>query len=1049
MSIKTFNNYNDLSFSDQDTFLNNFIPTFKLWLSDNPKKSPSDILITYKNVTYKNLLIILNSIIVNDFQNTMSNSTLSQQEKNIQYSQILTNILNYLSPSIPPSVAPSFDYVSPSIPPSFEYNIQPNIPPSFEYNIQPSIPPTFDYVSPSIPPSFELNFAPSIPPSFDYVSPNFAPSIPPSISQYWTPSITPSISSNISSSITPNISFNIPPTIPPTISSIQTRIPPSINNNLLTFNLKISLINNLNKNDTYLNYTNLLNLSDLIDGILKINGCIYNNNNSRIFENKKNILINFNTNPKFIGLYAILSNPYYNKEYNPEITYVNNFTLSVDKINPLSTTIQYNNINIFNPTIELYDDISDTNKIVFSINPFTLKPLYSLTSQFIINDNNNKWNNILESFNLTLLCINNIFQCKLTDSINLRNFNSTKPLTLSYNNIVINTFKLLNNGNYVVDSSSIQVNPKITYILPTITLTNITLSSPDISSPLLFNNITITPQYTELFENIKENFNLNTPSSILLSSIRKSFNPITPYPIVTNINLNIFKLYQLNIIKVQLSDISISNYDQSKKIVTITGSVYFPYDITIPINPYFYCNLFSFQITNISVTDKKYFPIDPLNPNYYYIRLSINQQIKLKNPISILKQIRIYLSPITTEIIINPNLLNTIMYIDHQFVTTKPLIFDRLSTPLSSYIAKYNLNFPERIKIISETFTGFDIFGQFNIVTVNEFPNNSNDIYKILYTSDPNICLHSPYNINIWSERFVTPMLSDTSLNNQSVQNMHNELITSNFYSFKDDLTILSAPYRHSSIHYQYIYEPNIIYSIIKNGFNPKDTINSILDYNANTILQMKMNKIKRTELNDIQTYVGILYCNISIINELLNSVSTWPKNSFEFNIAFFSYITYKMYNILDKTEPINISKKETDSHMIKIYKITTPFRKNTPFIYRIDIKSFLYYISNQTISQKLLKYTTQTSTISIDLPTALILAYYDKNPQSISDSTNNLSSQALLTSYCNNQSILNKSLPIIPVKSLLNIPNVIENFKNKNKYERVNSINLKYALLQ
>ena len=154
------------------------------------------------------------------------------------------------------------------------------------------------------------------------------------------------------------------------------------------------------------------------------------------------------------------------------------------------------------------------------------------------------------------------------------------------------------------------------------------------------------------------------------------------------------------------------------------------------------------------------------------------------------------------------------------------------------------------------------------------------------------------------------------------------------------------------------------------------------------------------------------------------------------------------MYNILNTTDSINISKKQTDSNIIKIFKITTPFRKNTPFIYRIDITSFLYYLNNLLISQKLSKYTTQTSTISIDLPTALVIAHYDKNPQSIDDSINNLSAQTLLTSYCNNQSILNNSSPIIPTKSLLNIPNLNENFKNKPKYERINSINLNYALL-
>jgi tellurite resistance protein len=47
-----------------------------------------------------------------------------------------------------------------------------------------------------------------------------------------------------------------------------------------------------------------------------------------------------------------------------------------------------------------------------------IKPVYTIPSQFIINDNNNRWNYFLESLNLTLTCINNIYQCKLTDTIN-------------------------------------------------------------------------------------------------------------------------------------------------------------------------------------------------------------------------------------------------------------------------------------------------------------------------------------------------------------------------------------------------------------------------------------------------------------------------------------------------------------------------------------------------------------------------------------------------------------------------------------------------------
>ena len=80
-----------------------------------------------------------------------------------------------------------------------------------------------------------------------------------------------------------------------------------------------------------------------------------------------------------------------------------------------------------------------------------------------------------------------------------------------------------------------------------------------------------------------------------------------------------------------------------------------------------------------------------------------------------------------------------------------------------------------------------------------------------------------------------------------------------------------------------------------------------------------------------------------------------------------------------------------------------------------------------------------------------MILAYYDKNPQSQIESNTNYSASALLSSYCSNQSILSKlPSPIFPSVSLLNIPNITENFVNTVlvKKEKTNSIHMKYALL-
>jgi hypothetical protein len=208
------------------------------------------------------------------------------------------------------------------------------------------------------------------------------------------------------------------------------------------------------------------------------------------------------------------------------------------------------------------------------------------------------------------------------------------------------------------------------------------------------------------------------------------------------------------------------------------------------------------------------------------------------------------------------------------------------------------------------------------------------------------------------------------------------------------------------------------------------------------------------TELNDIKIYVGLLYCNPILFNSVMTQVTEWPKNSFEFNIAFFSYITYLMYDQLSKTSNTsNSSKLQTVQNKIKMYKITTPFRMNTPFIYRVDITTFLPYLTTSSIKTKLTNYKNLTSTLSIDLPTALLISYYDKNPQSTTDQNTELSSQAILNSYYANQSILSGStVPTIGTSVNVPIANVIERFDNINIVQELNNkINnqyIKYALI-
>jgi hypothetical protein len=162
------------------------------------------------------------------------------------------------------------------------------------------------------------------------------------------------------------------------------------------------------------------------------------------------------------------------------------------------------------------------------------------------------------------------------------------------------------------------------------------------------------------------------------------------------------------------------------------------------------------------------------------------------------------------------------------------------------------------------------------------------------------------------------------------------------------------------------------------------------------------------------------------------------------------------MYSQINTTSSDNISILETAQNTIKIYKITTPFRMNSPFIYRVDITSFLTYLTNSTIKTKLLNYKNLTSTLTIDLPTALLLSYYDNNPQSTTNQNAVLTTQAILNSYYANQSVLSGvTVPTIGATVNLPIANVTERFDNINidkelnikNDNKINNQYVKYAL--
>jgi len=280
--------------------------------------------------------------------------------------------------------------------------------------------------------------------------------------------------------------------IPPVIVTI----PENIAKSILTFNTNIPIINPSNIIDDYTNYTNIMNPIQLKDNQLTIDGPIINLDDLSIFNNKLKVVISLNNLLDSPPLYAVLNNTNESRIYNTKNSYLNTYKLSVDQINNLLPTIQYTNIVISDPTIELSDSLTDRNTITFAIKPFTIIPTYTKPSQFLILDNTNSWNNYLKSLNLTLTYINNILTCQIGDTIQLINFTSTEPLTLSYNNIVINKFNSSANGLFTIDPTTIKTISSVTYQLPQFTLKNVRLSSPDILTPLIFLDISITPTYT-------------------------------------------------------------------------------------------------------------------------------------------------------------------------------------------------------------------------------------------------------------------------------------------------------------------------------------------------------------------------------------------------------------------------------------------------------------------------------------------------------------------------------------------------------------------------
>ena len=541
------------------------------------------------------------------------------------------------------------------------------------------------------------------------------------------------------------------------------------------------------------------------------------------------------------------------------------------------------------------------------------------------------------------------------------------------------------------------------------------------------------------------------------------FTPLSIFPTIkSGLYINLLQVSKNNVLRADYSTLNISNYNiRLPYSITIEGDLYFAYDITIPFIPYFYCDEFNpktFTISNISITNLQY---PGTNINMYYFKLSINQVVQLKNLPQTFTKLRIYLSNPTPAMIANPVLENTIIFDNYTYKTPKTPVFPQLKNPLPLFLKKYDITLNERVTILTETFTGFDIFGQFNLIKIDEFGLNSNDIYKIIYMNNSSInnpMVSNYYYASLWTDKYVTPMLSDSSLNNQSVTMMNTTLSDAKFMNFTKNIKILASPYKYTFINYQYKFDPVIILSILQNGFNPTlESHNSLLDISQSTIRSIKERPpTPITELNDIQIYIGLIFCNSTLLDAVKKQINTWPKNAFEFNIAFFSYITYLMYNQINTTSSDNISILETTKNKIKVYKITTPFRMNSPFIYRVDIPSFITYLTNSTIKSKLLNYINLTSTLTIDLPTALLLSYYDNNPQSTTNQNTVLTPQALLNSYYANQSVLSgETVPSVIEPVNLPIANVTEGFGNVNINKELNIKNdnkinnqyVKYAL--
>jgi hypothetical protein len=129
----------------------------------------------------------------------------------------------------------------------------------------------------------------------------------------------------------------------------------------------------------------------------------------------------------------------------------------------------------------------------------------------------------------------------------------------------------------------------------------------------------------------------------------------------------------------------------------------------------------------------------------------------------------------------------------------------------------------------------------------------------------------------------------------------------------------------------------------------------------------------------------------------------------------------------------------------------------NSPFIYRVDIITFLTYLTKIPIKEKLENYRVLSSTLTIDLPTALLLSYYDKNPQTTAQRNADLLPRDILGSYFANQTILSGvTVPTVTAPIALPIQNVIERFdninqvlNNKNDFinNKINNQFVKYAL--